>query len=377
MPERAFFFKGKEKIIASTYLFGFFPVSVYAAAAYPAGPVSLVEIDKMRKKLYILFLIFSAFSVSAQNGEEVFYFLRYPTSSRANALGGNTVALVERDPSLAFHNPGLLGGEMDGMLNLNYMNYVSDINTGSALFAKAHRERGAWAVGISYINNGKFTAADQEGTITGSFSAQDINVQAIYAYDLSEHWRGGLALKFLYSTYEDYTSFGLAADAGLSYYDEDKGFSFGVTLKNIGAQLKAYHEDRQKLPWDIQLGITQKMAHAPIRFSLTAMHLNRWKFDYIDNTDPGNKDSFFQTLSKHLVLGVDLIPSENFWVGIGYNPKRSLDMSLDSGNALSGFSAGTGVKISMFDVGVSFAKYHKSSMAMMLSLSMTLADFRP
>ena len=39
------------------------------------------------------------------------------------------------------------------------------------------------------------------------------------------------------------------------------------------------------MPWDIQMGITQKMAHAPIRFSLTAQYLNRWKFDYIDNTD--------------------------------------------------------------------------------------------
>lgn len=331
----------------------------------------------MKSKVYILLFVCLTFSVSAQNGEEVFSFLRYPTSSRANALGGNTVALIERDPSLAFHNPGLLGGEMDGMLNLNYMNYVSDINIGSVLFSKAHKERGAWAVGLSYLNNGKFTAANPEGVITGSFSAQDINLQAMYAYDLSDRWRGGLALKFLYSTYDEYSSFGLAADAGLSYYNEERGFSFGVTLKNFGAQLKAYHEDRQKLPWDIQLGITQKMEHAPIRFSLTAMHLNRWKFKYIDNVKLEDEDSFFQTLAKHFVLGVDFIPSENFWVGLGYNPKRSLDMRLDSGNSFSGFSVGAGVKIKMFDVGVSVAKYHKSSMAMMLSLSTTLADFRP
>ena len=92
-------------------------------------------------------------------------------------------------------------------------------------------------------------------------------------------------MKFLYSGLADYTSIGLCVDAGLSYYNSDKGFSFGFALKNIGAQLKAYEDERQKMPWDIQMGITQKMAHAPIRFSLTAQYLNRWKFDYIDNTD--------------------------------------------------------------------------------------------
>ncbi len=54
----------------------------------------------------------------AQTGDEVFTFLRYPTSTRANALGGNNVSLIERDPSLIFHNPALLGSEMDGSVVL-------------------------------------------------------------------------------------------------------------------------------------------------------------------------------------------------------------------------------------------------------------------
>ena len=64
------------------------------------------------------------------------------------------------------------------------------------------------------------------------------------------------------------------------------------------------------------MGITQKMAHAPIRFSLTAQYLNRWKFDYIDNTDKEYEgDSFVKTLAKHFIIGVDFIPSENFLGG--------------------------------------------------------------
>ena len=82
----------------------------------------------MRHTLIILFFSFVLQSVAAQSGDQVFEFLTLPSSARANALGGHTVSLVERDPSLIFHNPALLGGEMDGMINLDYMNYIADVN---------------------------------------------------------------------------------------------------------------------------------------------------------------------------------------------------------------------------------------------------------
>ena len=118
------------------------------------------------------------------------------------------------------------------------------------------------------------------------------------------------------------------------------------------------------------------MAHAPIRLSLTAMYLNKWKINYVDDSDSEyEEDDFFKSFIKHLVIGIDYVPSENFWLGIGYNPKRALDMKLQGGNALAGFSGGAGVRIKMFDVGVSVAKYHPSALSFMLSLSTTISDF--
>ena len=87
----------------------------------------------------------------------------------------------------------------------------------------------------------------EEGLPTGDFTAKDISVNGFFSYDLSERWRGGASLKFLYSGIGDYTSIGVAVDAGLSYYDSEKGFSFGFAFKNIGAQLKAYEDERQKM----------------------------------------------------------------------------------------------------------------------------------
>ena len=321
-------------------------------------------------------LVFLPMFTAAQNGEDAYTFLRFPTSSRVNALGGHSVSLVEADPSLVFHNPALLGGEMDGMININYMNYISDVNVGSAVFTKAFRERSSWGVGAIYMNYGSMKETTINDEYLGMFSVQDIGLQAFYSYDLSEKWRGGLSLKALYSTIADYTSFGLAVDAGLSYFDAEKEFTYGLALKNIGAQLVSYHDERQNIPWDLQMGFTKRMAHAPIRLSVTAMYLNKWKFNYTDNTVEEKGDSFFETALKHFVLGVEFVPSDNFWIGVGLNPKTKMDMKLQSGNGLGGFSIGGGVKVSRFNVSASLARYHPSATSLMVSLSMSLSEMK-
>ena len=310
----------------------------------------------------------------AQKGNDSYAFLRFPTSSRVNALGGYSVSLVEADPSLAFHNPALLGGETDGRLNVNYMNYLADVNVGSIIFTKAFHERSAWGAGVAYVNYGSMREMTIYNEQLGTFSVQDIGLHVFYSYDLSEKWRGGLSLKALYSTIADYYSFGLAVDAGLSYFNPETDFSVGIALKNSGAQLKSYYDERQRVPWDFQLGMTKRMAHAPIRFSATAMYLNQWKFNSIDRTSTDKADSFAETALKHLIFGVELLPSDNLWIGIGLNPKTRMDMNLASGNALGGFSIGGGIKVSRFDVSASIARYHPSATSLMVSITMALSE---
>ena len=57
---------------------------------------------------------------------------------------------------------------MDGMINLNYMNYISDINVGSALFTKAHGEKGAWGVGATFISYGDIKEVLPDNVVTGA-----------------------------------------------------------------------------------------------------------------------------------------------------------------------------------------------------------------
>ncbi len=322
------------------------------------------------KNLFRIFLstilLFSLSITSfAQEGNAAFDFLRLPYSVRASALGGKNISTIENDPSNAFQNPGLLGPEMGRGVTVNYLSYLAGVNAASAIFEKSAGERSAWGVGVFYLDYGKFKETTEENVILGDMGLKDICVNVIYSHDLTEKIRGGVTAKVIYSSFVEYTSVGLGVDLGLSYYNPDNEFSWGLTAKNLGGQIKAYHEDFYPMPLDIQFGITKKLPHAPIRFSITAVQLNRWKSYNLH----GEKDSFGTNFIKHFIFGIDLIPTESFWISAGYNVKTSLDMSLEGNNKFGGFSVGAGIRVRAFEVGASVAKYHPSATSLMIGLT--------
>lgn len=69
--------------------------------------------------------------------------------------------------------------------------------------------------------------------------------------------------------------------------------------QNLGGQLKAYDEEYEKMPIDLQVGVSKHFINTPFRVSATLVNLNHW--------DKG--------LRNHAVLGVDLLLSESLWVG--------------------------------------------------------------
>jgi hypothetical protein len=331
----------------------------------------------MRKIFVLYFLVLSNFLVCAQEGNSAFTYLLLPSSARVSALGGDNISIIENDLSLIYQNPGFLGLEMDRTLNVNYLSYVGDVAVGSVTFAKALRGRSAWGIGVNYSNYGKMLETTKDNEILGDLNASDICTNIFFSSDLTETLRGGVAAKFVYSNYWHNTAIGLGVDLGISYYNRDKDLSIGLVGKNLGRQVKAYEEELLNLPWDIQLGFSQRLGHAPIRYSITAIYLNRWKFYDLE----GEKESFSKNLLKHLVFGVEFLPTENFWIAVGYNTKRGADMSLtlndnSNGNKWAGFSIGAGLKVKAFSIGCSVGKYHPAATSFILSVSTSLAEMR-
>ena len=345
----------------------------------------------MKKVLLISLIFIISFSGIAQmGGKGAYQFLYLTNSPHFASLGGNNISLFEEDPALAYHNPALLTDSMQKHLALNYVNYFSDINFGYVGYAMKMGEKGTSSLGVHYINYGNFIQADEAGTITGDFSASEYAFNLMYCQPIDSFFRVGVNIKPVLSLFETYRSFGIVADAGVSYINVKRLFSAGIVIKNIGTQIKPYTpKNFEPIDFDIQLGMTKKLKHAPLRISITAQHLENWKLVYIDPSSSDNQtdlitgetkkksrvSKYGDEIMRHLIFGTELILSKNFYVGFGYNYQRRKDMVVETRPFMVGTSWGFGLRISKFHFSYARASFHLAGASNLFAISTNLADF--
>ena len=186
----------------------------------------------------------------------------------------------------------------------------------------------------------------------------------------------GATLKPIFSVYERYTSFALGADVGGHFQTADSTFQMGLTLRNIGWQLKAFYEEdygqhTEMLPLNLELGLSYRLAHAPLRFSLTAHNLQCW-----DIAPAGEDVKWYDMLFRHTIWAIDIVPkSEKFYLTVSYNHRRQSEMNITNIRSLAGFAFGAGVKIYKFRLGFAMSQYTKSNFTYQVSLSTDINSF--
>ncbi len=331
-----------------------------------------------RRTLVALFLIVVAISAAAQDGSSAYQYLNITSSSRIYGLGGVNITAVEDELSVTDQNPALLGPEMDTIC----VTSVRAISPGLATPTPwANVVLGAPVSGIS--GTAKCRVPMSLATPlppTSSFSPSDVNFNGSFSYDITDRLRGGITLKLLYSSYESYSAFAVGADLGINYYDPDHELSLSAVVANLGGQLKRFNTTYDRLPFDIRLGIAKKFGTLPIRFSITAWQLTKWHLPFYETGDGTTdeefkvKDTFFSNLFRHLIFGVDFIPSERFYVALGYNYKSRTDMSTYKRSFVSGFSLAAGLNLRRFNVGLAIAQPHSGATTFMLNLNLNLND---
>lgn len=337
----------------------------------------------------VLILIQTFLSYGQEGGNSVYKFLNLTNSARVAALGGNMLAVRDNDLNLVFHNPSLLNSSMDNHFVLNYVNYFIDINYGYVGYAKSYGEIGNFSAGLHYINYGDFDRTDDVGNFTGKFKASEYAFNLIFSKPIDSLFSFGINLKPVFSEYDIYKSFGLVADLGVSYVSKDQLFAAALVFKNVGSQIKPYRENNfEPIPFEIQAGISQKLAHAPFRLSLVVEHLEKYDLTYeipvseVNNLFADNSVSKTKNLkehadkiARHIVLGVEILPMPNFYVNLGYNYRRRQELKIDTRSFTTGFSWGFGVKVSKFRFSYGRATYHLAGATNHFSLSTNLSEF--
>lgn len=325
-------------------------------------------------------LLLCAASVRAQDGSTAYNFLNVTSSARIYGLGGVNISLVDEDITVIDQNPALLGPEMSNMTALNYMRYIGGSNFAGLRYGHSAGEHGAWAAHIQYFGYGSMKETLPDGSIVGSFSPKDVSFGGTYSHDITDRLRGGINMKLLYSGYADYTAFAVATDLGINYYDPERDMSLSLVIANLGGQVKRFNDSYDRLPFDVRLGWSQALGSLPLRLSVTAWNLTKWHLPYVDAGDGSDssqwetKDKFMSNLFRHLVFGIDLISSPNYYISLGYNYKTRTDMSTYTRSFISGFSLGAGLKVSNFGLGLAFAQPHNGATTLMFNISYNLNE---
>jgi hypothetical protein len=319
----------------------------------------------IKRIIYLLLLDLIVPPIFSQTGgDNVYEFLNLTHSGLVASLGGVNVSLNETDLNLAYHNPALLNDDMDKSLTLSYVNYFAGINYGMSMYSRSIKGIGNFAAGLTYLNYGSFKETDEAGNITGTFTASEYALSMIYSGQLDSVFSFGVNLKPILSHLESYTSFGIALDMGASWHSSNNRTSAGFVIKNIGFEITTYAgETREKLPFEIQAGISHRLEHAPFRFSLTLRHLERFDltYDYStagSSTGSSTSGDFGENVFRHMIFGAELIPHKNFYFSAGYNYQRRRELQVESSASTVGFSWGFGIRTSYLGLGFGRATFH-------------------
>jgi hypothetical protein len=319
----------------------------------------------------IIFLLPGNSAFSQIGGDETYQFLGLIPSARIAAVGGKMLPVRDNDLNLVFGNPALLNAAMDKQFSFSHVKYYADIDFGHVGFASRLGEGQTMLFGVHYMGYGDFTERDVTGVEIGRIKASEYSFNVSYARDiLDSSFSVGATLKTIYSNFADYKSFGMAADVGLNYYFHKSLLDLSLVVKNFGYQLKGYREgEKERLPLDLQFGISKRLSKAPFRFSLVLHQLQNGDITYKDPAKDGKLDPLTgepvevkittgDKILRHVVFGTELLLSKNFHIRAGYNFQRRKELSVETKKSTIGLSYGLGLRLSRFHFSYGRAAYH-------------------
>lgn len=322
----------------------------------------------LRKLVLLLSFLLSAVSFSQIGGKAVYQFLNLAQSPRQAALGGKTVTVVDYDVNQAFYNPATINADMHNRLSVNYGSYFGEVSYGTAAYAYTYdRHLQTFHAGVSYVNYGTFEGRDELGNLTSDFTGSEAALSVGYAYNIP--WTDmfvGANAKLISSTLESYNSWGAAVDLGFLYVDYDNDINYGLTVRNLGFQIKPYQDTNEKLPLAIDAGISQLMENVPIRWHMTFENLQQWNIAFSNpnraegSLDGGSKEekvSFFNNALRHVILGAELFPEKGFNLRLGYNFRRGEELRIVDQRNFSGISVGFGLRFGKVKFDYSYSRY--------------------
>jgi len=342
----------------------------------------------MRKRFYIL-IASAFFSISAfaqLGGSAIYSFLKTPIAPRVAGVAGNVIANTEDDVNFGLWNPALINPNMHGNMSFSLAPLSGGVLFGEAVYSHTFKKAGSFLAGVKYVDYGTLNQTNVQGQVLGQFFAADYAMQFGYGYRLDSNFQFGSSLKLINSTYETYSSWGIAMDISGVYQIPKSGVAMALIVRNVGTQITTFNGTRESLPLQIDYGISTRFKHVPLRLNLTFENLQQLDLTY---NDPNNvtrdpitgdeiivEDSFANKLLRHVAIGAELAPSKRFNLQLGYSFRRSYEMEIPTRRSSAGLTFGIGISISKFRINYANTNMNVAGRMHHFGITTSLGDFK-
>ena len=178
-----------------------------------------------------------------------------------------------------------------------------------------------------------------------------------------------------------YPPFENSTTLGLLYINEKLDFNAALVVRNLGTQITTYAGLNEKLPFELDFGMSQTLEHMPLRWHLTFENLQKWPIASANpaqvTTDlEGNQTSeklgFLTNVIRHTIIGAELFPDRGFNIRLGYNFRRAAELRILDQRDFSGLSFGIGIKLNKMRFSYTHARYSSASNASFFGLQIDL-----
>lgn len=258
-------------------------------------------------------------------------FLKLPTGARAQAMGGASCAGIDGAEAMFFNPAGL--GRMEPQarpeLAVGYSSLLADTFAGSLAYARPVGEKFVVGGGMDYFSQSPQTAYNTLGDSAGSFTPNDLAVNAAGAVRLSP-FLVGASVKLIRSSISDASGMAAALDGGMQVPHAtelgDGAVDLAAGFSNLGTSLRVGGTSAP-LPLSLRVGAlwhASPMANAAV--------------DVVLPVDEAPYVSF----------GLEGVLKQRSWKGFlrfGYNQSSGRDI-----DGLSGLTGGAGLDFPLLRV---------------------------
>lgn len=318
----------------------------------------------------VVFLIGASPAVAQPRAAvSTFSLLQFESSARSAAMGGAFVAVADGDVNAMFYNPAIPGPVTSRSPSVSYLNHLSDINAGT--LAYSHTLDG-WGTtvsgGLRFVHWGTLEGRNERGERTGSFSAGDGVLTLGASRRLRRRARYGANLHVLHAQIGSEQAVAVASDLGFAYGIPEYQLVLGASLRHLGVSLDGFGQEEASLPLDLQVGLSKRLAHLPLLFSVSAYDLT--------NIDEGIEGgSTVDHVLAHLTFGGEIALGQALRLRLGYNHRRSKELALTDEFDLAGLGGGFGLALDALSVDYSYNSWSDLGGLHRFTLGVDLAEW--